>query len=646
MKVNKKEIGKELNSYYYYLPCVNIQGDDLYRCSCGNVGHVSPERITYKVSDEMSIFGINQEIDNSLNSLLLGKRIINSRCSKCNKDLSVEEITAKLQNFNTVFFERFYVNETTDSLTLTCIRAGMNYNIQEKFESKVILESYIKINKSSKRIYIKQFNETKHKLIHLDDIFDSIVIFFKREPEITYSDGYINVHDWIGKLAKTIRDAKNMNIVDELLNYMIGKSGFDILAKIAVVFLSIISYPNLSTISLTKGNIFLFDLIANCKLPNIQFLKRKQATSPIKIFNTLVQLKNKNIQQKLDNDDKSKLEYLNLNSETSDIIQKIKNENLNIINQGENIKKNKGKIFVRDNISKRSITPLWFSKLKKFSDYENSINWLRIIKFEQFIDLLNKYDLDFLLKAYRVLEFRDDLNYDRIKQFLELMKDYCVESFKLESENQLKNYEPVLKFDFNMFDDCYRMIEELKWDPKKVLFKIKKNKKLYELHENLLKHRSYVSNNEINQRFIEFSEKFKFLENYSKDLNIHLDIKLISTPEQLMNHAVEMHNCAGSYVRKVANGQYISFIVFDNSPERTKEEFYKYMMVIEITALGLEFVGIKSKFNKYGSNRFKEDVKKYLIDKDINFKDVPSIKTDVQSTEVAYKGFFENIIKD
>ena len=125
-----------------------------------------------------------------------------------------------------------------------------------------------------------------------------------------------------------------------------------------------------------------------------------------------------------------------------------------------------------------------------------------------------------------------------------------------------------------------------------------------------------------------------------------MKIDLIETPEQLMNEAVEMHNCAGSYVRKVANGQYLSFIVLDNNPKRTKEEYYKYMMVLEITPLGLEFVGIKSKFNKYGSNRFKEDVKKYLIDKDINYKDVPSIKTDVQSNETSYKGFFENIIKD
>ena len=81
-----------------------------------------------------------------------------------------------------------------------------------------------------------------------------------------------------------------MNIIDELLNYMVGKFGFDIIAKIAVIFISIIVYPNLSTISLTKGNIFLFDLIVNCNLPDKNYLKRHNATSPLKIFNLLVSL--------------------------------------------------------------------------------------------------------------------------------------------------------------------------------------------------------------------------------------------------------------------------------------------------------------------------------------------------------------------
>jgi len=642
--MNKKQIIKELSSNYYYLPCINITGDDLYMCSCGYMGTISPERITYKISDEMSIFDMKGD-SHALDGFLQGKRILNIRCEKCSKDLSSDDVTLRLQNLNTNFFERFYVTEKDNYIQINRISAGVNYDINEKNKSYNIIDSYIRVNKQTGKIFIKQFEDEKHKHITIDKLFDSTILFFEKRSEVTYSDGYINLHDWIGKLSKIIRDIKNMNIVDELLNLMIGKSGFDIIAKIAVVFLSIISYSNLSTISLTKGNIFLFDLLANCKIPDEKYLKKTKATSPLKIFNSLVKLQNEKIQKRLDESDTSKMEYVHTDSKSL-LINKIKQEQFDVKKESEQIKKNRGKVFIKEIINDKTITPFWFSKLNKYSDYERSLNWLRIVNKEEFLDLLNKHDLNFLINAYKVIEFRDDLNLDRIKQFLDLMTDHCLTLNQLENTNQLDNYNSILSYDFNLYDDCYRMIEELKWDANKVLFKIKTQKKLFELHENLLKHRSYINNAELNGRFIEFSEKFKYLENYSEDLKIGLKINLIQTPEELMNHAVDMHNCAGSYVRKVANGQYISFIVFDNSKERTQEEFYKYMMVLEITPLGLEFVGIKSRFNKYGSNRFKENVKKYLIDKDINFKNVQSIQQDVQSNEFAYQGFFEKIIKD
>lgn len=642
MKPNLKLIEKELKKYFYYLPCINIEGDDMYMCRCGQTTIVDPSLITYLVDDDMGNFSDSDNLDN----LFSNKRIINSICTHCNSNLASKENSAYVQNLNIYFFERFIVNETDEFLQLSRIKSGVFYDLESRISSKKSEYAYIKINKKTQKVYVKTMDNAKHIQIHLDDVFKYIVNFFQKNNTITYSDGYIDVHDWIGRLAQLIRDSKNMNVVNELLSLMVGKAGFDILSKIAVIFLSIIIYPSLSTISLTKGNIFLFDLLANCPIPDKKYLQKHKATSPLKIFNTLVALKNKKLQKDLDSDDNNKLEYVHTSNATNDLITKIKSENIDIDSNTSYYKKGKGKIFFRDVIKKSRITPFWFSKLNNFSDYEKSIEWLRIIKYEQFIELLEKYPMVFLLNAYKTLEFREDLNFDRIKQFLNLMLDYCKNALELETVEQIVNYAPVLQFEFNLYDDCYRMIEELKWSPNKVLFKIKTMKSLYELHENLLKQRSYINNNEINLRFIEFSEKFKFLETYSKNLDVHLDIKLIQTPESLMNYAVSMHNCAGSYVRRVANGEYLTFIVSDKSPQRTKEEYAQYMMVLEITTLGLEFVGIKSKFNKYGSNRFKEDVKKYLVDKDINFKDVPSIKTNTQSNEVTYNGFFEKIIKD
>lgn len=657
-KESKKSIIEVLNLNNYYISCFNAMGDDFVICNCGKKSYISPDLVTYTVDEDS--YMMSNESEFNFKDVLSGKRLINYSCPKCKNDFSFKETALKTQNLNTLFFERFTLEEDEKYLTLYRTFSGkfyekkgeLNfedksktlYNLKNRLYNKIDI-SYIKINKINKKIYFKSVINDKQEEVHLENVYGIIMSFFKSQSDISYSDGFINVHDWIGKLARLVRDTQNMNIVNELIGFMTGTAGFDILSKIAVIFISIIVYPNLSTIAITKGNIFLFDLIANCPLPNKKYLKKNNVTSPLKIFNTLVTLKNEKLQQKLDSDDFSKLLVVNNGSKYKNLIEKIKNENYDLENNNEIVKKEGGKLLVRDEIANRTISPLLFNKITTFNQYEKLIPWLRLVKYDDLLRLVNMYDIKLLNNAYRAIEFREDLDFDRINQFLQLMIDYCKGIFSVEKVELIPNYKPVSNFTFDLFDDCQRMIVELKWDTKQVLFKIKTLKKLSELHENLLKHRSFVGSNEINERFVLFSKQFKFLEQYSDELDIHLRVNLLETPEELMNEAVDMHNCAGSYIRRVASGEYLAFIVYDDSPKKIDKDFYKYMMVLEITPLGLEFVGIKSKYNKYGSNRFKEDVKKYLIDKDITFKEVPSISTDVKSTEVAYNGFFEKVIK-
>jgi len=639
-----KQSVSDLNkNFIYYLPCVDIEGNDLYICTCGNSMTVSPNQTTYMVNEDSYL---HTEESENLHDILRDKKIVSIICDKCQQNFSEQENSIKIQNLNFQFYEKYNIENDSNFTTLIKIRGGMYQNNIDgtKIKKPKIEYSYIRINKKTKKIYIKQFSDEKHKQIKLSTLIANVLQFFQKNKEVSYSDGYINIHDWIGRIAILIRDSKNMNIIDDLMTLMVGKSGIDILEKTSVILLSIILYPNLSTISLTKGNIFLFDLIFNCPLPDAKKFKEKELTSPLKIFNFLISIKNKKIQKELDGDDKNKIEYT-YKSLKDNIIKNLNLKKSNIFNENEVVKKNNGKVFVRDEIKNKRISPYIFNKLQKYSEYEELIQWLRFISYENLIELVKKYPIEFLVSAYKQMEFRDDLNFDRIKQFLTLMLSYCVDVFQLESSEQVTNFSPVKSFNFNLYDDCFRMLVELNWSPNKVLYKIKDYRDFSKFHSNLIKHRSFISNSEANDRFVEFSNKFKFLETYSSDLDINLKINLINTPMELMNQAVDMHNCAGSYIRRVSNGEYIAFIVYDNSPNKTSDEFYKYMMVLEITPLGLEFVGIKSKYNKYGSNRFKEEVKKYLIDKDISFQDVPSIKTDIQSNEPAYDGVFENILK-
>ena len=67
-------------------------------------------------------------------------------------------------------------------------------------------------------------------------------------------------------------------------------------------------------------------------------------------------------------------------------------------------------------------------------------------------------------------------------------------------------------------------------------------------------------------------------------------------------------------------------------------------MILKVTELGLELVGVKSICNQYGSDRFKKEFRQFLIDSDISFQEVPSIRYGVASTEKSYEGTFEKVI--
>ncbi len=267
-----------------------------------------------------------------------------------------------------------------------------------------------------------------------------------------------------------------------------------------------------------------------------------------------------------------------------------------------------------------------FNIIKDFNDYENLIKYIRFISYEDLIRLCMSYEKDFLIELYKIIEFREDVNYERIIQFSNLVKDFC-KTIDANKEDRVV-IEDISKYDFNIYDDCQRMLVELKWDFNKVFYKIKKHSKLLRFHDDLIKHRSYLNDQEVNEKYIDFSNKFKYLEEYKQG---KIKVKVIDLPNKLVDKAKEMKNCAASYVRRVSTGEYVAFSVYDNNPERKSEEFYEYMMVLELGKYGLEFVGVKGPCNIYGPDRFKKDVIKFLEDNDIAYKEVPSIKLGVDN---------------
>lgn len=638
-----------------------LGANEIYFCTCKTKNVVNAE--------EADTFYMMQSHDiDTLDAINLETafRKVNFECSGCKASYLQVENYSKIKNIGEDFLDKFDVYETDDSISLVKLRVNTILKEDESEYETLIDTGYIKIDKNNKSIEYKPMNNpTKEgfsqtpRAVELSDVVKLTYEFFENGKNTVVTDGFINIHDFLGRISRLIMDSNNMNIIEELMGQMIGKAGISVLQKVLSIMLGILCYPNLSTISLTKGNIFLYNLLEKYPLPSIEYLKEQNATSPIKIFNTLVSLKNKDLQKNLDKDDTEKMGYMFKSAKGKEYLIKYDLTGIKTMDEADKLLKSGAKIFVRDKIDNRQISNFIFNKLKTLEDYENIIQWLKFMPYEGLIQLVMEHEIAFLNIVFSKIEFRDDITPERIKQFIALMLSYAELQLSENGKTSIKTrinklaaaggnsnfkYEAVKYFDFNLYDDCFRMLVELNWKPEKVLYKTKDFTKLIKLHEDLLKFRSFVSEKDLNEKYIVASEKYRYLEGVKTNDNDYLfDIKLIATPMELMNEAIEMHNCAGSYINKVAKNIYIPFILYDNSPDRVPTEFHKYMMIFEVTTLGLELVGVKSRFNKYGSDRFKNSVIKYLIDTDISFKEVPSIRTGVQSSETSYEGTFAKV---
>lgn len=619
-KITQQLINEIRSKYIFSNLCTDIVGKDKYYCTCGNViENTQSNEYEFEISYEDYL-----KMD-FIDTSKLVKRI-NVVCDKCSKDYSKPENYSNVYNINQKFLEKFYIVENSKYLALYKYR----FTASEKNNNKIHIESEytaLSVSKKNKeqKIYFKDFDSSDFLPIDLSDVVKTIDQFFNRIEEVEITEDFIYVHEFIGRLGRYVSDSDNIDIIKGLLDNIKFTSGIEVLKKIIASFFGILSYSNLSTLAITKGATFLFDLMYNCPLPSAKYMKESGATSPIKIFNFLINLKNKQLQTELDQDDTNKLGYKYINQSGQEFYLKydVKRFNENI----GGVSKTANKVFVRDEITERPISPFIFNIIKKFSDYENLIKYLRFISYEELIRLCMNYEKDFLIELYKLIEFREDVNYERIIQFSNLVQDFC-RTIDVNKEEKVV-IEDISKYDFNIYDDSQRMLVELNWDFETVFYKIKKHSKLLKFHDDLVKHRGYLNDKEVNEKYIQFSHKFKYLEDYKGPVKI----KVIDTPDKLVAKANQMKNCAASYVRRVSLGEYIAFSVYDNNTNRRSEEFYEYMMVLELGKYGLEFIGVKGPCNIYGPDRFKKDVMEFLEKNDIAYKEVPSIKLGVENTK-------------
>lgn len=643
---------------------------DVFFCRCGNIiekdrkNEATEMKISVKegtdISDLTSLFDGNSSARFSL------------KCDACDTDYSTLENASFVQDINKKFFEAYCFEETEENVFLYKQRFEAKIDIEENiFVSETIKKihieehiSYFRYDKTLKALYFKDYN-AEEKDFTLDSIMGITKSFFlPGEAKIT--DKLFDIHLFINRMANFVSDSKNINIIDELMSQMIGRAGLDIMSKITSIFFGIICYPNLSTIAMTKGTVFLYDMMNDCSLPNPKELTDNSATSPLKIFNYLVNFKNAEIAAELNLEDRSKAGYLYKNEKGEERL--IKFDSSRFDNEKQVINNNKsGEMFLREDITKKSVSPYIFNSIKKFSDYKIIIKYTKFISYTELVTLVQKHEIDLLINLIPVVEYRAGINFKELTQVISLATSflekrasmsknviddfvdlkYVREKFvpegneekvqitttDTEPEKIIIDYTLLRNFDLNEYDDSLRMIRALNWDPNKEFYKIKKIKDLIDYHNQLTEHFNLLSNEEKNKDFNTFVMRYKVLEEYDIE-NCPLKIKTIKTPNMLLDYAKTMKNCAGSYVNRVSDEKYVLCIISDIDNERKESEPKEYMLGFIVDKYGhLEFDQVKAACNVQGPDRFKKNVMDYLQEKEISYKELSDLKLSTDKRE-------------
>jgi len=621
--------------------------EDRFFCNCGEQFVVSNEEELVDLEhvmqdDEEGLYeGVYKDI-----KLAFDREI---KCPHCEKKYNDPEAKKKLISVGEFFISGYEFVETDTDLIIyyakVCPGIASRANSSGENEFKVVFEEsikYLRFEKNSKNLFFQEFGDEPEVEFDLDEVIEYVDRFFTMDTDKIIN--FFSLHLYINRLANFVSDTKNASIVSEFLEFVRNRSndvGLPYVKKLLSVFFGIIKYSNLSTVALTKGSQFLYDLMLECEIPNSKEMEESGATSPVKIFNFLVTKYINKLNEEVNEDNKEahdfvykskqRIEYENEKNKSEDDLKfEVKNEDVDanyMVRENKNYKG--GKVVktdsgyqVLDAVEDGTISKFIFKTINTFADYKQIIKYFKFYEKKEVIALLQKHDLDLLTHAIEAIYFRSKMEFDELDRVLQIIDSY------LESRHFFKTYKNVKEFSFVEYDDARMMMEIMEFDPKRHFNKIKTYDDLVEYHDMLVKYYKVKSDEEKMGAIKEFVEKFHFLETKGEDdYNGPLEIVLHNSPGMIIKEGVEMRHSASAYAPNVAQGTYLLGSAYDRDPERPEDEMERYTIGFTYNKRdGIEFDQVKGFANQLGSDRFKKLVMDYLTEKDVSFRPIKDLR--------------------
>ena len=646
-----------IDSEYSFI--IEGEEEDKYFCSCGEQFASSNEEEVLELSETLngkqSLNTFDEDEEDEIYGgiykdikLALEKKV---KCPHCEKNYSDPDVRRKLIPIGTYFISGYDFQETDTDLIFYYAKAcpgTASREVDGVKEYKVVFDEsikYIRFEKESKKLTFQDFGDTPEIEFDLDEAIKYVDRFFVKETDKVID--FMKLHMYINRLANFVSDTKNSKIVSEFLESIRSaptEVGIPYMKKLLSIFYGIIKYSNLSTVALTKGSQFLYDLMLECDIPSSKEMEESGATSPVNIFNFLVTKYINKLNEEVNEDNKDvhdfafkskqRIEYENeknkeeedLKFTVEDIESGVDDANY-LIRQNKDYKSGKvvkvdGKYQVMDAVDDGTISKFIYNHIENFSQYKQIIKYFKFYDKKGVISLLQRHDLDLLTHAIDTFYFRDKMEPKELDRVLYIIDDF------IENRFMFKSYVNVREFSFVEYDDARMMMEIMKFDPKKHFNKIKTYEDLVAYHDNLVTFYKVKSEEEKTGAIKEFVSKFRFLESKGEnDYEGPLEMVLLDSPGLIIKEGIDMRHSASQYAPNVAQGNYLMATVYDRDPNRPKSELERFTVGFKYYSRdGLEFDQVKGFANEQGSNRFKNLMMEYLTDKDVSFRPIKDLK--------------------
>ena len=314
-KIFKKEAEilnvKSIREQYSFL--VTKEKKDIYFCNCGN------KTIVKTGGKENLIIDNSESIDDEYYAGIIKtiKSGINENvvCGKCKKNYSLPESQETLIPSETYFAGYYKFLDTKKDITLsyTKVKVSQFFLSLKKSEKTKTLT----VNKETNELSFIDYDKKKY-IFDINEINKFVELFFKIDEKAIVN--IVDLHNYITSLFNYVPDSKNLNFINEFLkdsknNFV--DSGIQNMKKIIITSFAIIKYSNLSTIALTKGPKFLYDLLSECDIPDPKIMREQKITAPIPIFNFLAKNYIDNLNKEVSEDRKFHKEFVIRTSQDS-----------------------------------------------------------------------------------------------------------------------------------------------------------------------------------------------------------------------------------------------------------------------------------------------------------------------------------------